>query len=301
MGQIPYLDRTPFDRILIPGLTEGTRKFRAFSRASAMARAKSATHASGPSERKDIFSHLLSAKDAETGEGLPQTELWGEAGTLIAASSDTSSTCLAATLYYLSRPENRSCCDRLLDELKAAFPGEDIEQIRSGAQLNSCTYLRACIDEALRISPPVPGLLPREVLSGGMVIDGQHIPAGTDIGVPLYALHHNEEYFTLPSSYQPERWLTPPGAATRDDDKQRLERQQAAFAPFLIGPRGCIGKNMAYMEMLIVIARIVWAFDFKDVNSQLADEAECNREFWMRDQFTADKEGPFLTFNTLTW
>jgi hypothetical protein len=55
------------------------------------------------SGRKDIFSYLLNAKDPETGEGLPKSELWMEGNTLIVAGSDTSSTTISATLYYLLR------------------------------------------------------------------------------------------------------------------------------------------------------------------------------------------------------
>lgn len=302
MGQIPYLDRTSFDKLLIPKLTAGTAKFRAFSRASAMARAKAheIDYKMSPSpEKKDIFSYLLTATDIKSNEGLSQPELWSEAGTLIVAGADTTSTCLASTFYYLTRPENKTCLGRLTQEVRSAFPGEDIEQIRSGPILNQCLYLRACIDEALRMSPPVPALLPREVLQGGMDIDGYHVPEGVDVGVSCYALHHNEEYFESSFNYKPHRWLEASEVIdilSKEDWDNRLLVQQQAFQPFLLGPRVCLGKNMAYMEMLSILARAVWMFDIENADKDGGVGKGENGDFKLFDQFTADRDGPILRF-----
>ena len=59
----------------------------------------------------------------------------------------------------------------------------------------------------LGMSPSVGGVLPREVLAGGMTIDGVHVPAGTVVGVPHYTIHHNENYYANSFSFIPERWL----------------------------------------------------------------------------------------------
>lgn len=84
---------------------------------------------------------------------------------------------------------------------------QDVEQIRSRQRLYKCHYLRACIDEAMRLAPEVPGLLPRQVLPGGVSVQGEYFPAGTILGVPCYALHHQETYFPGAFSYEPGRWI----------------------------------------------------------------------------------------------
>ncbi|RYC57622.1 hypothetical protein CHU98_g8575, partial [Xylaria longipes] len=76
---------------------------------------------------------------------------------------------MAATLFYLVR--NPSALEKASEEVRAKFG--DVEEIAQGSQLNSCTYLRACIDEAMRMSPSVGGIAPREVLQGGITIDGE--------------------------------------------------------------------------------------------------------------------------------
>ena len=68
---------------------------------------------------------------------------------------DTTSTAISAALFYLSRdPAALSIVTR---EIQNAFP--DLKSIRQGPALASCTYLRACLDEAMRLSPPAPGTI----------------------------------------------------------------------------------------------------------------------------------------------
>jgi cytochrome P450 len=152
--------------------------------------------------------------------------------------------------FYLSR--NETCYQKLASEVRSTF--ESSADIRGGSQLSSCRYLRACIDETLRICPPVPGTLWREMVSGDdtsqpFIIDGPVVPPDTTFGVSTYALHHNEEYFPEPFSYQPERWLEP-----AKDFTTRRQMQDAFFA-FSVGPRVCASKHMAYLEISLVVAK----------------------------------------------
>lgn len=137
------------------------------SRVEATARAKERTEA-GHSAKKDFFHYLLNAKDPESGEGLSIPELWGEANVLMIAGSDTTSTGLSSTIFYLVR--NPHALKTITAEIRSQF--SDVEEIVSGSKLNDLPYLKACIDEALRLAPPVPGAMPREVQTGGADIDG---------------------------------------------------------------------------------------------------------------------------------
>jgi cytochrome P450 len=198
-----------------------------YSRAQAMERTKLGLDI----DRKDFFYYLLNAKDPETGKGFSMDELWGEANLLIIAGSDTTSTAMAGTFFYLAH--NASSLRKLCREIRDTF--SDVEEIVSGPKLSSCVYLRACIDETMRMTPPVAGALPREVLPGGIDIDGHHIPAGVDVGVPHYAIHHNPDYYPRPFDYVPERWLSDPAA---NPLHAKLAEAHSAFCPFSIGPRG---------------------------------------------------------------
>jgi cytochrome P450 len=246
-------------------------------------------------DRKDFFYYLLNAKDPETGKGFSMDELWGESNLLIIAGSDTTSTALAGTFFYLVH--NPTAMQKLCEEIREKF--SDVEEIVTGPKLASCSFLRACIDETLRMTPPVAGVLPRQVLSGGLDIEGHHIPAGIDVGVPIYAIHHSPACFPRPFDYLPERWLHDPAA---NPLHSRLPDAQAAFNPFSIGPRGCIGKGLAYVELTVTIARVLYSFDMRlapgtDLGAgreDLEPGRNMSSEYQIMDVFASKKEGPIL-------
>jgi cytochrome P450 len=184
------------------------------------------------SGRRDIFYHLFIGKDPETGQGYTQAELEAESRLLVIAGSDTSSTTLAACCFYLVR--NKRVLNKLTKEIGTAFA--NVEDVRyAGTSLPNLPYLRACIDETLRISAPTPGHIPREVGPGGATIDGMFFPPGTVVGVSTYALHHNKEYYPGPFDFSPERWIVDP---TNNVSTESVARAQSAFAAFGLGPRG---------------------------------------------------------------
>lgn len=302
IGAMPFLHRTGLERWIPPfrGLCLDRLQYFAFAKRQVIERSQNTSL--DTSGRKDIFHYLLNAKDPETGESLPKSELFMEGNTLIVAGSDTSSTTISATLYHLLN--NKACIERLASEVRSTF--DDMEEIRAGAKLHTCAYLRACIDEAMRMSPAVPGLLPRLVLPGGLDIPalGLRIPAGVDVGTCTYAIHHHQDYVASPFTYDPSRWLQRPSSAkshrrqrsdsgvalrqsspsSSSDDNESphslkesqhgLHRKQhedyaalqSVFAPFSLGNRACLGKPLVYMEISIAIARLVWKYDMRLVD-----------------------------------
>ena len=140
-----------------------------------------------------------------------------------------------------------------------------MEDIQWGTTLSGCTYLRACIDEAMRLTPAVGGVLPRVVLAPGAIIAGETLPAGTSIGVPAYALHRLPENFPDPLAFRPERWI-----ASKEEGVSEMDVRKAkeAFFPFSIGPRACLGKHLAYVEMTLAVARVLWLYDMERVDSR---------------------------------
>jgi cytochrome P450 len=270
----------------------------AYSRAQARAR----TALGADADRRDFFHHLLAARDPDTGAPLPADELWGESNLFIIAGSDTTSTALAATLFYLAHsPADLAAAAA---EVRAAFPGGPASVTSLGPALGGCAYLRACVDEAMRLAPPVPGALPRRALPGGADVDGVRVPAGVDVCVPHHALHRNPAYFPAPAAYRPARWLAPAPGDEKAAAAQLLARE--AFAPFSVGPRSCIGKGLAYVELTVALARVLVEFDMRlapgtHLGEAVADVEGGHRaevEYRLKDTFTSVKDGPMLQFRT---
>lgn len=91
--------------------------------------------------------------------------------TLVAAGSETTATLLSGlTFYLLTNPHTMKT---LTEEVRSAFKSDEEIDFSSA---NNLPYLRACIEEALRIYPPTPSGLPRVVPKGGATICGQYVP-----------------------------------------------------------------------------------------------------------------------------
>ncbi|KAE9965962.1 hypothetical protein EG328_009246 [Venturia inaequalis] len=117
-------------------------------------------------------------------------------------------------------------------------------------------YLNACLEEGLRTNPPVPAGLLRTVPPGGATIDGSFVPAGTAVAVNSWAASHNPKSFKDCDEFIPERWID----AAYDGDKKK------AMQPFSLGPRGCMGRHLSYMEMRLILGKLLWGFDLESVD-----------------------------------
>jgi cytochrome P450 len=132
-----------------------------------------------------------------------------------------------------------------------------------------------------------------------MKIDGEHVPPGIEVGIASYALHHNEECYPDSFQYLPERWIA---VNDSEEEKAKVEKTQRAFAGFSIGPRACIGKNMAYVEMMITMARVLFQFDMKLASTMgeggpsLGWGRHRRQEMQVKDHFNGQREGPMVEF-----
>lgn len=287
--QAPILKAFRLDKLLFPRAIVARNLFLGF-----VGKLLRDTKKNDRSQRKDLFEMLSHAKDPETGKGFSPEEIIAESVTLVVAGADTSATAMAAIFFYLSR--NPHAYARAAAEVRSTF--NSVDEIQGGAKLQSCRYLRACIDEAMRMSPSVGQTLSRETPAGGAIVDGDFIPAGCDVGVPIYAIHHKEEVYPDPFDYNPDRWMV-----DRENASQRVLDQYAAYNPFSIGPRACMGKGVALVEMMATFAVVLFRLDFKMTEGDKAGGnpgAEFGRhranEFQLWDHITSRKEGPMLRF-----
>ncbi|RYP21499.1 hypothetical protein DL766_007916 [Monosporascus sp. MC13-8B] len=253
--------------------------------------------------KHDLYSIMVDAMEGSDSEGIKLSEIWSEALFFFPAGGESVTTAISALFFYLS--QNPQVYQELAEEIRSTFKTSD--EIHGGPQLAGCQYLRACIDETLRMAPPGPGTMWRERSSKDdrsrpFLIDGDVIPEGTIFGVNIYTLHHNEEYFPDPFSFKPERWLP-----SRTPEAQRKVMHNA-FAAFLLGPRGCGGKAMAYLEISLVVAKTLWYFDFERApgapgdlgggtgSAQETNGRERRDEYQLYDIFAAAHDGPNLIF-----
>ncbi|QDS74784.1 hypothetical protein FKW77_001909 [Venturia effusa] len=234
---------------LIPkDLAKGRQDHLAYSREKVTKRMNAKT------DRKDFTHYIM--KQSEHYD-LSEDEIIVNAALFI----ETTASSLASLANNLLRhPEIYA---KLKHEIRSTFESE--KDIRLERCMNELPYLTACIEENLRIFPPAPIGFLRSVNEGGDIIDGHAVPGGTSVSVSTWCAAHSADNFKDPDSFIPERYLNDPEYAS---DKKLASR------PFSMGPRGCIGKDMSYMEMRLVLAKFIYRFDMVNADSAAGWDAD---------------------------
>ncbi|KAI0525454.1 cytochrome P450 [Xylaria bambusicola] len=209
-------------------------------------------------ERPDFLEGLIRKKDELK---LDQAGMSMNASLLILAGSETTATLLSGATYLLTT--NPNVLKKLEQEVRSTFKSDDEITLLSVSNL---PYMLACLNESLRRYPPVAGGLPRRAPKGGAVIGGKFIPQDTIVSIFQWAVNHDEHYWTAPQEFSPERWM---------EDPKFKDDQLDAMQSFSVGPRNCIGRNLAYAEMRLILAKIIYNFDMS-----LADDSR----HWLRGQ-----------------
>ena len=247
--------------------------------------------------RQDMFHFLYHAQNPDTGaRAFSKQELFAEVNLLIIAGSDTTAISLCSFFFYLTR--NPHAYAKVVAEIRSTFAAP--QEIVGGTKLSSCTYLRACLDEAMRLSPVAASELLRTILPGGQEIDGDFYSAGTQVGVSGWASSRDES-FGDPNVFRPERWIVSEEQRVTADDVAHLK---SYVHPFSAGPGNCVGQNLALLELLTTIARTLWRLDVRaapgDTLGEGREELGWGRrdpkQYQLVDAYVAMREGPMVQF-----
>ncbi|KAL3185607.1 hypothetical protein MRX96_028875 [Rhipicephalus microplus] len=167
----------------------------------------------------------------------------GNAFIFLVAGFETTATSLGFLMYLLATHPDEQ--ERLHEEIEAAF-GTDGELVYEGVQ--QLKRLDMVIQEALRIYPPVVLFISRRCVKDTTIM-GHFFPAGVNIMIPTWHLHHDPTLWPEPFEFRPERF-DPEGNGG-------LSKDPASFLPFGLGPRVCIGKRFALLELKMAVCRVL--------------------------------------------
>ena len=196
---------------------------------------------------QDFFTHLFEDKHGNPNM-YPMGELVAEGSILLNAGSDTTGIALTNVIYWLLKTPRALA--KLREELDTALDADD--DVVPFDRVKHLPYLRACLDESMRLTPPNTMNTPRLTPPPGLSIGGHWIPGNTTVHSPTYHIHRNPEIFPEPETFNPDRWL---GKDAKD--------LQQHFLTFSAGARGCIGRNITYLEQIIVVASLVYRYDME--------------------------------------
>ncbi|TGO80935.1 hypothetical protein BPOR_1507g00020 [Botrytis porri] len=194
----------------------------------------------------DFMSHMLK-KNREGEQAMPNEDILLHSLILVGAGSET--TASAMSFFFYVTGMNTAQKQILQDEIRSTFTDEsEINMVNCG----QISYLQASAETPPRVSP-------------GANIGGEFIPSGTIIHVYPWATFRNPNNFTDPDSFRPERWLLPTHPRY---DTRYAKDNLACVKPFSHGPRDCLGKNLAYNEMRLLISRLLFRLDYELLEGQ---------------------------------
>ncbi|KAE8554247.1 hypothetical protein EYB25_002785 [Talaromyces marneffei] len=190
----------------------------------------------------------------------------------VIAGFDTTAISLTAMMYHLLKTPR--VLQKLRDELNAArasgkLTGKDRINFHESQDL---PYFKVVVKEALRVHSAAGLPFWRVVPEGGVDIEGIHFPEGTVLGVSSWVAHYNEDVFTDPTEFRPERWI--------DQDETNLKAMNELYMPFGLGSRTCIGRHISTLEMSKLIPVLVDKFDFEIVSSPAKEGDWETENFW---------------------
>ena len=190
--------------------------------------------------------------------------LWQEGQTVIGAGTKTTAWALSVTTFHvLSNPSIRR---KLLEELKPLFESTDGKPTFN--QLEQLSYLGGAISEGLRLSYGVTTHLQRVSPDSAMKFNDWQIPPGTPVSMSSILVHQNPSIFPSPRTFNPDRWVNNSG----------LKRYLVSFNK---GSRQCLGMNLAYAELYLGIAYVVWRFPEMELVDTTLDDVETVADYFM--------------------
>lgn len=210
-----------------------------------------------PKGRRDFMTYMLQP-NRDGHPGLSQLEIMSNSPLLVLAGSETTASALSGFFFYMDK--NPEATRIVIDEIRNRYQDASDITMLSTTHLE---YLHATIEETLRMYPPVGMMPPRRC--PGAEIDGIYIPKGVDCYVVAFATFRNPAHWLEPETFYPGRWLKPDHPLY---EKRFANDNHSVFKPFSNGPRDCIGKNLAYAEMGLIVAMLLYSFDFEVLPGQ---------------------------------
>jgi cytochrome P450 len=212
-----------------------------------------------PEDHFDFLSMLMLTRDRESDEPMADKELIDEVLTLIVAGHETTAAALTWTWYLISHHPQAA------EQVQAEADHTSADEALSLAAAEAMSFTHQVLQESLRLYPP-GWLLTRRAIEADE-LGGFAIAPRTDVFISPYMLHRHPAFWSEPEEFKPERFA----------DADANERHKFAYIPFAVGPRHCIGENIAMFEMLVHMRTMTRRFRLRRAtNEPIEFEAQIN-------------------------
>lgn len=204
----------------------------------------------GGTSHDDLLSRFMKKKESYSNEFLQQVAL-----NFILAGRDTSS--VALSWFFWLCTLNPSVEEKILIELCTVLMetrGGDVskwvDEPLVFEEADRLVYLKAALSETLRLYPSVPEDS-KHVVNDDVLPNGTFVPAGSAVTYSIYSIGRMKFIWGEDClEFKPERWLSADGNKMEVHDSYK-------FVSFNAGPRICLGKDLAYLQMKSIAAAVL--------------------------------------------
>ncbi|OLY79597.1 Versicolorin B desaturase [Smittium mucronatum] len=232
---------------IIPGLTTEEFKLKKYCLDAINKRKDLIKNGKFSNDRIDILQMYLITENSTNKNPLSNDELIAEMVTMVIAGVDTTSITMTwLVTYYMLYPEIHN---RVVAEIRINFPDIN-KKITYKEAREKLPYFVATVYETLRVRGSVGAALSREVPIEGINLSGYEIPKGTEIFMFIAGAHEDNQIWGNKLSFDPERFMGPEG--------EKFKKEILAFSS---GIRICPGRNLAWMEIFMIIPNMLKNFD----------------------------------------
>ncbi|KAI0143766.1 cytochrome P450 [Xylariaceae sp. FL1272] len=225
-------------------------------------------------DKPDFWNFVL--RHNEDGKGLTRAEMQTNAAAFMVAGTDTTAGTTSGIIWHLCK--DTRVLNKLVKEIRETFKHTD--EIALGPLLEM-EYLNAVIAEGLRLYTPGGAGITRIVPEGGAEVLGDFIPEGMSVTIQSYTAYRHPSNFAEGDKMVPERWID------KDDPKWANDRKDV-YEPFGWGARNCIGKNLAMLELRLLLCKTLYHYD-------ISLRPECDE--WIKQKTFITWQKPALMIN----
>ncbi|KAG6762252.1 cytochrome P450 86A1-like [Populus alba x Populus x berolinensis] len=203
----------------------------------------------------DLLSRFMKKRDVE-GNHFPISVLQRIALNFVLAGRDTSSVALSWFFWLvMNHPEVEAKIVKEISAILTETRGNDrqkwLDEPLVFDEADKLVYLKAALAETLRLYPSVPQDF-KYVVENDVLPDGTRVPAGSTITYSIYSVGRMKSIWGEDCmEFKPERWLSP------EEDRFEPPKDGYKFVAFNAGPRTCLGKDLAYLQMKSVASAVL--------------------------------------------
>ncbi|KAI8048996.1 cytochrome P450 [Syncephalis plumigaleata] len=196
----------------------------------------------------DTLQKLIDAVDDETDATMSNDNIIAQTVLLMLAGTDTTAISLVWVFHFIT--EYPEYTRRLREEITAIYP--DTSATVAYDKIKSLPYLEAFLQESMRMRGLVCNGYYRKIPKEGVVLGGYYLPEGTIVKLSPIVMNFDETVFPDANTFNPDRWFTTP---------EQLGLMKQYSIPFSTGVRVCIARNLAWMEIKLVIVDVLRRFN----------------------------------------